>query len=152
MTSIDAFSSWFRKHWLSTPPAPDAVGDVVLQLAAAWITAGFSAGTKAPSDRAGALAIGMVNFLRPGSVTSPTFFTYWLGGLIDAAGVDVDAEWLVRLTDIVAKRDWATALAMTKGRGAGATPAAGNATALAAARREGQADVKIAVAATLGRF
>lgn len=113
---IDAFNNWFQRKFGRSAPAPDGGAGLTLALAAPLVDAGFTAGTQDASSRATRLAIGMTNFRQPGTVTSPTYFTMWHAALMDAAGVDPDAEWLVSLNERVVAKDWVGALAMVKGR------------------------------------
>ena len=111
---IDAFNNWFQRKFGRAAPGPDGGAAVTLGLAASLVEAGVTAGTQDASTRATRLAIGMTNFVKPGTVTSPTYFTMWHAALMDAAGIDADAEWLVSVNDRVVARDWAGALALVK--------------------------------------
>lgn len=118
-TPIDAFNNWFQRKFGRAAPGPDGGAAVTLGLAATLVDAGVSAGTQDASARATRLAIGMTNFIRPGTVTSPTYFTMWHAALMDAAGIDADAEWLVTLNERVVARDWLAALVLVKAHKAG---------------------------------
>lgn len=125
MAAFDEYSAWHRQFFPEIAIAggtPDR--EIIFNLAAPFLGRYKPIG-RVPSQRALALVTGMVNFVRPGTMTSPTFAAYWLGGLMDAAGLDADAEWLVKLNDKINARDWVGALAMVKARGSGgtATPA-----------------------------
>lgn len=115
MTALEHFNTWFKKFWGSTPPSLDNGSILTIALAQPWVDRGIIANIKIPSARAQNLADGMTDFKQPGLV-GLTFAEYWLGSLMDTAGIDPDMEWLISLNRKVLARDWDGALALVKSR------------------------------------